>query len=151
MRSIRAIAAVFILAIAAQFANARTDPYKPVPYVKLIHPEWSRNAVIYELNTRQFTPEGTIRAAEKELPRLQKLGIDSVWVMPVQPIGEKNRKGKLGSPYAVQDYLNVNPDLGTMEDFKHFVRTAHDLRMHVILDWVANHTAWDNVLVKEHP
>ncbi|HEY3928589.1 MAG TPA: alpha-amylase family glycosyl hydrolase [Candidatus Koribacter sp.] len=151
MRYLRAIAGILLLTAIALSAGGQGDPYKPVPYVKLTHPEWSKNAVIYELNTRQFTAEGTIRSAEQQLPRLKELGIDIVWLMPVQPIGEKNRKGKLGSPYAVQDYLKVNPDLGTLDDLKHFVHTAHELGMHVILDWVANHTAWDNVLVKEHP
>ncbi len=74
-------------------------------YVKLNHPEWSKNATIYQLNTRQFTPEGTFRAAEKELSRLKALGVDIIWLMPIQKIGEKNRKGPLGSPYSVQDYL----------------------------------------------
>lgn len=120
-------------------------------YVKLKHPEWSKNATIYQLNTRQFTPEGTFRAAEKELPRLKDLGMDIVWLMPIQKIGEKNRKGPLGSPYAVQDYLSVNPAFGTLDDLKYFVQAAHQQHMHVILDWVANHTAWDNVLVSQHP
>ena len=71
--------------------------------------------------------------------------------MPVHPIGEENRKGVLGSPYAVKDYLGVNPEFGTLEDLRHFVDAAHDLGLHVILDWVANHTAWDNRLVEEHP
>jgi len=130
---------------------SQRDPYQPVAYVKLKHPEWSKNAVIYQINTRQFTAEGTFRAAEKELPRLKELGIDIVWLMPINPIGVKNRKGKLGSPYSVQDYLAVNPDFGTLDDLRHFVATAHQLGLHVIVDWVANHTAWDNVLVSQHP
>jgi glycosidase len=119
--------------------------------VKLKHPEWSKNATIYQLNTRQFTTEGTFRAAEKDLPRLKSLGADILWLMPIHKIGEKNRKGTLGSPYSVKDYYSVNPEFGTLEDLKHFVRAAHALGMHVILDWVANHTAWDNNLVREHP
>lgn len=125
--------------------------YQPAPYVRITHPEWSRNAVIYQINTRQFSPEGTLRAAEKQLPRLKEFGADIIWLMPVNPIGKKNRKGTLGSPYSVADYFAVNPDLGTLDDLKSFVATAHKLGMHVILDWVANHTAWDNPLVTQHP
>ncbi len=132
-------------------AQGKTDPYQPIPYVQIMHPEWSKNATIYQINTRQFSPEGTFRAAEKQLPRLKDLGIGIVWIMPVQKIGVKNRKGTLGSPYSIQDYYSVNPEFGTLDDFRHFVKTAHQLGLHVLLDWVANHTAWDNVLVKEHP
>jgi glycosidase len=127
------------------------DPYQPIPYVQIRHPEWSKRATIYELNTRQFSAEGTFRAAETQLPRLQALGVDIVWLMPVHPIGVKNRKGTLGSPYSVRDYYGVNPEFGSMEDLQHFVRSAHALGLHVILDWVANHTAWDNALVRDHP
>ena len=95
--------------------------FEPVPYVRIKHPEWSQNATIYQINTRQFTPEGTFRAAEAHLPRLKELGVDILWLMPIHPIGEKNRKGTLGSPYSVQDYYGVNPEFGTLEDFKHFV------------------------------
>jgi 1,4-alpha-glucan branching enzyme len=131
--------------------NLTTGPYTPAPEVRLSHPEWSRSASIYQINQRQFTPEGTFRAAEAHLPRLRDFGVDIVWLMPVNPIGERNRKGDLGSPYAVKDYYAVNPEFGTVDDLRHFVDTAHDLGLHVILDWVANHTAWDNVLVTEHP
>ncbi len=127
------------------------DPYQPVPYVKLQHPEWTKNATIYQINTRQFSAEGTFRAAEKQLPRLKALNIDILWLMPVHEIGRQNRKGTLGSPYAVRDYYSVNPEFGTLADLKHFVAAAHAQGFHVILDWVANHTAWDNPLVKEHP
>jgi glycosidase len=127
------------------------DPYEPTPYVKLTHPEWSKNAAIYQINPRQFTPEGTFRAAETHLPRLKVLGVDILWLMPIHEIGVKNRKGSLGSPYSVRDYYSVNTEFGTLADLKHFVAEAHRLGMYVILDWVANHTAWDNVLVQEHP
>lgn len=127
------------------------NPYQPKPFVSLSHPEWSKNATIYQINTRQFTAEGTFRAAEQHLPRLKELGAVILWLMPIHPIGEKNRKGTLGSPYAVKDYLGVNPEFGTLDDLKHFVHAAHELGMYVILDWVANHTAWDNVLVDQHP
>ena len=138
-------------AIASCAAPPAADPYRPLPYVTLEHAEWSKNAVLYELNTRQFTPEGTFAAAERQLPRLAALGVDIVWLMPIHPIGVVNRKGTLGSPYSVRDYYAVNPEFGTIEDLRRFVDAAHALGMHVILDWVANHTAWDNPLVTKHP
>jgi glycosidase len=125
--------------------------YQPAPQVRITHPEWSKNAAIYQINTRQFTPEGTFRAAEAHLPRLKELGVTIVWLMPINPIGEVNRKGSLGSPYAVKDYFDVNAEFGDLDDLKHFVASAHELGLYVILDWVANHTAWDNTLVSEHP
>jgi glycosidase len=127
------------------------DRYTPVPFVRISHPEWSKNATIYQINTRQFTAEGTFAAAQQQLPRLKELGADILWVMPINPIGEVNRKGVLGSPYAVKDYYGVNPEFGTLEDFRAFIAAAHEQGMHVILDWVANHTAWDSNLVTEHP
>ncbi|OYU84440.1 MAG: alpha-amlyase [Flavobacterium sp. BFFFF2] len=131
--------------------GAIEDKYQPHDYVKITHPEWTKNATIYQLNTRQFSQEGSFQAAQKQLPRLKELGIDIVWLMPIHKIGVKNRKGTLGSPYSVQDYYSVNPEFGTLADLKSFVKAAHQLGMHVILDWVANHTAWDNVLVQQHP
>lgn len=127
------------------------SPYTPKPYVELEHPEWSKNAVIYELNIRQYTPEGTFRAFAEHLPRLKDMGVDILWLMPIHPIGEKNRKGTLGSYYAVKDYYGINPEFGTMKDFKKLVKQIHDMGMYVILDWVANHSAWDNLLTEEHP
>jgi cyclomaltodextrinase len=118
---------------------------------EVIHPEWSRNAVIYEVNIRQYTVEGTFRAFEQHIPRLKEMGVDILWLMPVNPIGLKNRKGTLGSYYSISDYMAVNPEYGTMDDFKGLVKTAHDNGMKVIIDWVANHSAWDNPLVTEHP
>jgi glycosidase len=114
-------------------------------------PEWSRDAVIYQVNTRQFTPEGTLKAAEAQLPRLKALGVEIIWLMPVNPIGKVNRKGSLGSPYSVADYRAVNPELGTLEDLKRFTAAAHALGLKVVIDWVANHSAWDNWLVEKHP
>jgi len=119
--------------------------------VQVKHPEWSKNLNIYEINVRQFTPEGTFAALEAHLPRLKELGTDILWIMPINPIGELNRKGSLGSYYSVKDYKAVNPDFGTAQDFKHFVEKAHELGLYVIVDWVANHSAWDNALVTEHP
>lgn len=113
--------------------------------------EWSKNATIYEVNIRQYTPEGTINAFAQSLPRLNSLGVDILWLMPIFPIGQEQRKGTMGSAYSVKDYRAVNPDFGTMDDLKNMVKQAHDLGMYVILDWVANHTAWDNPLTVEHP
>ena len=109
------------------------------------------NAVIYEVNTRQFTQEGTFAAFQEHLPRLKDLGVDILWLMPIHPISETNRKGSLGSPYAVANYYRVNPEFGTDEDFRTLVEEAHKLGFKVILDWVANHTGWDNPWITEHP
>ena len=117
----------------------------------VVHSEWSKGSVIYEVNIRQYTPDGTFKALEKHLPRLKEMGIDILWLMPVNPIGVTNRKGTLGSYYSISDYLDVNPEYGTMNDFKNLVKKIHELGMKVIIDWVANHTSWDNNLIKEHP
>ena len=114
------------------------------------HPEWAAHATIYEVNIRNFTPEGTFRAFEAHLPRLAAMGIGIVWLMPVHPIGEVGRKGSLGSPYAVRDYFAVSPEFGTLEHLRQLVRAAHTLGMKVILDWVANHTSRDNALIAGH-
>lgn len=115
------------------------------------HPDWAPGAVIYEVNTRQFTDDGTFNGVSQNLDRLKNLGVDILWFMPIHPISEKNRKGELGSYYAVRDYKAVNPEFGTMDDFKALVREAHDRGMKVILDWVPNHTGCDNPWVTEHP
>ncbi|PWD99281.1 alpha-amylase family glycosyl hydrolase [Marinilabilia rubra] len=114
-------------------------------------PKWSKDAVIYEVNIRQYTEEGTINAFAEHLPRLRELGVDILWLMPVYPIGEKNRKGTLGSYYSIKDFKNINPEFGTMEDFKSLVKKIHEMDMHIVLDWVANHTAWDHPWIEEHP
>ena len=106
--------------------------------------DWTANAVVYELNIRQATAEGTLAAAEAKLPELKDLGVDVVWLMPLYPIGVEGRKGTLGSYYAIKDYCDVNPEFGTLADFDHFVAAAHDLGLKVIIDWVANHTSPDH-------
>lgn len=118
---------------------------------KVKHPEWAKNAVIYEVNVRQFSPEGTFEQVTKDLPRLKKLGVDIIWLMPIHPIGSEKRKGTLGSYYAVKDYEAVNPEFGNVDDFKKLVKTAHKNNLKVILDWVPNHTAWDNIWFKPYP
>lgn len=125
--------------------------YLPQKYVELQHPEWSKNATIYEVNLRHYTPEGTIKAFEAHLPRLKDLGVDIIWLMPIHPIGIKNRKGTMGSYYSVKDYYGLNPEFGTLDEFKALVKKIHSMGMYVIIDWVANHSAWDNSLVQEHP
>jgi len=115
-----------------------------------LHPAWSRHATIYEVNVRQYTPEGTFAALQQHLPRLKRLGVDILWLMPVQPIGKKNRKGTLGSYYSISDYTAINPEFGTEADFKAFVDAAHQQGMKVILDWVANHTAFDHEWASQH-
>lgn len=135
----------------AQEGSRISSVYFPKPYVELKHPAWSSNAVIYQANVRQYTPEGTFRAFEKHLPRLKELGVDIIWLMPVQPVGVKNRKGTLGSEYSVRDYYAINPEFGTMDDFKALVKKIHSMGMHVILDWVGNHSSWDNALATQHP
>ena len=118
---------------------------------KQLHPEWSYGAVLYEMNVRQLTAEGTLRAAAARLAFLRDLGVDAVWLMPVYPIGRTNRKGSLGSYYSISDYCAVNPEMGDMADFDAFVEEAHRLGMKVLLDWVANHTARDARWIAERP
>jgi glycosidase len=120
-------------------------------FTTVSHPDWSRDAVIYEVNLRQYTDSGTVTAFARELPRLKDLGVDILWFMPVFPISELNRKGELGSYYAVKDYKAFNPEFGTIDQFKAVVKQAHDLGMKVILDWVPNHSGCDNAWVTEHP
>ena len=105
---------------------------------------WHKNATIYEVNVRQFTPEGTFNAFLPHIDRIHNMGIDILWFMPIHPIGEVNRKGGLGSYYSVKDYKGVNPEHGTAADFKAVVDKAHSLGMKVLIDWVANHSAFDN-------
>ena len=115
------------------------------------NPEWSYNAVLYELNVRQFTPEGTFVAAIERLPFLRSLGVDAIWLMPIYPIGQAGRKGTLGSYYSIRDYMAVNEEFGTEDEFCAFVTAAHALGMKVLLDWVANHTARDARWITERP
>jgi len=115
------------------------------------YPDWVKNHTIYEVNLRQYTKSGTIKEFIEHLPRLKELGIGILWLMPVFPIGEKNRKGSLGSYYSIKDFKSINPEFGTMDDFKEFVAKVHALDMHIIIDWVANHTAWDHKWAVDFP
>lgn len=149
---------VFLFAIAAahiacQGPRSESSNYSDQESVSVdlgMHPEWSAHSSIYEVNIRQQTPEGTISAFIEKLPEVKALGVEILWIMPIQPIGIENRKGVLGSYYSISDYTAVNPEFGTMEDFVNLVNQAHELGLKVILDWVANHSSFDNVWMAEH-
>ncbi|BDX39252.1 alpha-amylase [Tenuifilaceae bacterium CYCD] len=134
-----------LLTISCKQKVEQSEPFK------VEHTGWVPSATIYEVNVRQYTPEGTFKAFEAHLPRLKELGVDILWFMPIHPIGMVNRKGSLGSYYSVKDYYGINPEYGTLDDFKSVVAKAHELGMKVIIDVVANHTSHDAVLMNEHP
>ena len=134
-----------IIAALALIALVSCAPKQPC---NARHTCWAYDATIYELNTRQATPEGTFAAAEALLPELKESGVDIIWIMPIQKIGVLERKGTLGSYYAITNYCEFNPEFGTRADFEHFLAKAHELGMKVILDWVANHTAPDSEWTK---
>jgi glycosidase len=113
--------------------------------------DWIPATNIYEVNVRQYTREGTFNAFAQHLPRLKEMGIETLWLMPITPISEKEKKGAMGSYYACSDYVSINPEFGSLQDFKNLVAHAHKLGMKVIIDWVANHTGWDHVWTELHP
>lgn len=138
--------------------------------IEKFSPAVEENSVIYEVNIRQYSPEGTFNAFTKDIPQLKELGVKIIWVMPIFPISQTKRKATggddskfasempaaeqhkyLGSYYAVSDFTKVNPEFGTIEDFRNLVKTAHENGIYVILDWVPNHTGWDHVWIKNHP
>jgi alpha-amylase len=126
------------------------------PKDKMTHNEykkadWIHTTNVYEVNVRQYTKEGTFNAFAKELPRLKEMGVETLWFMPITPIAQKKMKGTMGSYYACSDYTSINPEFGTLEDFKQLVKEAHSMGFKVIIDWVANHTGWDHVWTKTHP
>ena len=146
------ILSIAFFLIIAESCNNQND--KEAAVEKNGHAAWSAQSNIYEVNLRQFSAAGTIMAFEKALPRLKDMGVEVLWFMPVTPIGIKGRKmteSDLGSYYAVKDYKGFNPEFGTMDDWKAFVKHAHDMGFKVITDWVANHSAPDNHWVKAHP
>ena len=126
-------------------ANAADSAAPDMPHVA-----WSRHAAIYQVNVRQYSADGSFKAVTAELPRLHALGVDILWLMPIQPIGKLERKGTLGSYYSISDYTATNPEFGTLADVRALVRGAHALGMKVILDWVANHTAFDHPWTHAH-
>lgn len=142
-----AILTVFFLFFAAINAESK-DSAQPLA---VVHPSWAYGATIYEVNLRQYSDKGTFKDFETQLPRLQKLGVKILWFMPINPIGELNRKGPLGSYYSVKDYEAVNSEYGTIDDFKQLVKTAHNLGLKIIIDWVPNHTSWDSPWITQHP
>ncbi|NJD22355.1 MAG: alpha-amylase [Melioribacter sp.] len=142
---------LFALPLFIQCQSSNITSLNPKDEKLVKHPSWSVNTTIYEVNVRQYTPDGTFKAFALSLPKLKEMGVGILWFMPINPIGVLNRKGTLGSYYSVQDYTAVNPEFGSLEDFNSVVKQAHDLGMHVIIDWVANHTSWDNVWTKTHP
>jgi len=113
--------------------------------------DWVKNAVIYELYPRSFSNDESFQSVIRKIPELKKLGVTVLWLMPIHPIGEINRKGNLGSPYSIRDYYKINTEYGTLDDFKNLVEAAHRNGMRIIIDLVINHTAWDNPLIHEHP
>jgi alpha-amylase len=147
---------ILLLAILALTFSCKTDIKKDETAAKEvaiapISDNDLENAIIYEANIRQYSPEGTFSEFTKDIPQLKELGVKIIWVMPIYPISTTNSKGPLGSYYAISDYTKVNPEFGNLEDVKALVNTAHENGMYVILDWVANHTGWDHVWLKDHP
>ena len=142
---------VVALALAANACAHGPASSAPAAIVAAPAPAWSRSAVLYEVNVRQYTPEGTFAALQRHLPRLDSLGVDVLWLMPVQPIGIVNRKGSLGSYYSIRNYTAINPEFGTLADMRALVNAAHRAGFKVILDWVPNHTAFDHVWIAQHP
>ena len=114
-------------------------------------PSWIKQGNIYEVNLRQYTPQGTFNAFSKHIDRLKGMGVQTLWFMPLNPISKTDRKGTMGSYYAVADYKDVNPEFGTLKDFQQLVRKAHSLGMKVIIDWVPNHTGADHSWITRHP
>ena len=114
-------------------------------------PEWAQDAVIYEVFVRDYSEAGTFKALENDLTRLDSLGVDMIWLMPIHPTGKVKAKGSFGSPYAVADYYGISPEMGTLADFKSLVSAVHRHGKRLILDFVLNHSAWDNPLITTHP
>jgi glycosidase len=142
MRFFKLISLLFLIIVFQGFSQSGSI---------ISHPEWSYDKTIYEVNLRQFTPSGSIKEFRQHLTRLKELGVGILWFMPIHPIGEKNRKGSLGSYYSVRDYKELDPFYGTKNEFKELVKEIHSMGMYVIIDWVANHTSWDNVWIKTNP
>lgn len=124
-------------------------PYADLP--ARLSRDWAKDAVIYKVSVRSFSRDGTIKGLERRLPELKELGVTVVWLLPIHPIGELNRRGSFGNPYAVQDYYEINPAFGTLSDFRSLVKSAHSHGLKIIMDLAANHTAWDAKLLMEHP
>ena len=126
-------------------------PFATLPAQMAPDTSWVQRSAVYEVFVRDFSPTGDLKGVTAGLGRIQAVGANVIWLMPIYPVGVLNHKGELGSPYAVRDYEAINPAFGTASDFRDLIRAAHNRGMHVILDWVANHTAWDNPWIKAHP
>lgn len=131
--------------------SCKTEQSSMTETKKTFLPEWAKKDVIYEVNIRQYTPEGTINAFSDHLPRLKAMGVDILWIMPVFPISETKKKGELGSYYAVSDFRAINPAFGTKEDMLNLIKKVHAYDMKIILDWVPNHTGWDHTWITTNP
>lgn len=134
--------------------SARVEDVLRGPYAALparTSAPWVRDAVIYSVYLRSFSPEGTFAGLRKRLPDLKAMGVTVLWLLPIHPVGVERRKGTLGSPYAVRDFYGINPEFGTMADFKDLLASVHGEGMKLIIDLVANHTSWDSKLLTEHP
>jgi len=153
MRNIT-ILLITILIVACQSTKEEARSSQPRPEVNdILAPISKQNiahSVLYEANIRQYSSEGTFNAFTKDLPVLKKMGVKVIWLMPINPISSTKSKGPLGSYYAVSDYTKVNPEFGTLEDFKFLVKKAHSLGMYIILDWVPGHTGWDHVWMEDN-
>ncbi len=154
MQKLLRLSALLLALSLSSFAQNTADPISTRDYSKTqarTVVDWARDGIVYEIYERQFSPQGDFRGITARLDDLKKTGVDILWLMPVNAIGEKDKKGTVGSPYAIRDYFKVNPQYGTADDLKQLVREAHARNMKVILDVVYNHTSWDNPLLTEHP
>ena len=149
MRIRKALTSLIVAAFVLVGGVVATTP--SIAASPLTSPTWMSNATVYEVNVRQYTKEGTFNAFATHLPRLKKLGVKVLWLMPIQPISKEKRKGTLGSYYSIADYKATNPEFGTAADFKNLVDSAHAQGFKIVLDWVPNHTGWDNPWITQHP
>lgn len=145
-----AVSALALAALLGWGAPSAVAQPEPAAVAARPSPDWLRHGVIYEIFPRDFSPAGNLAGVTARLDDLQKLGVTILWIMPIHPIGEKYRKGEFGSPYSIKDYYAVDPHYGTLADFQELVKAAHQRGMRVIMDLVANHTAWDSVMMA-HP
>ncbi len=151
MRKPLLLALLCALPFAQAFGQSATATRPALPALPFVHPAWVMQGNIYEVNVRQYTPEGTLNAFAKHLDRLRKMGVETLWFMPLNPISKRERKGSLGSYYAVADYTALNPEFGTMADWQRLVQAIHARGMKVIIDWVPNHTGADARWLTRHP
>jgi len=157
MKKLSIVLCLHLSAIAAGLGQSSqsggaSNPTASVPgVIRNGHPAWIIQGNVYEVNVRQYTPSGTFNAFAKQLIRLKQMGVQTLWFMPVNPISVTDRKGSLGSYYAVSDYTTINPEFGTLADFRKLVATIHAMGMKVIIDWVPNHTGADHRWLRDHP